>query len=168
MKERKASYEYLGGEKPNEWNGVRVTYAHDGSSLEFRLDELPADIVEGLKAFGLRAMLSDAASAVKGDDAKDAMLRRYETLKSGKWAARRGGGAVDVDRMAWLEAAAIVSARNRGDSLEVARERVRELAKRRGWLARAKQNREVEKEYQKVFKDLVKKYGEVSTEDLGL
>ena len=70
-------------------NGVNITVVSIGEGGYYNVDELSDDIKRRLMIHGLSQVLGDAAAGRDGQDAKEAIERRWETLKSGEWTAKR-------------------------------------------------------------------------------
>ncbi|RLC74773.1 MAG: hypothetical protein DRJ03_31365 [Chloroflexi bacterium] len=70
-------------------NGVEITVVSTGQSGFYSVDELSPDIQRKLMIHGLSQVLGDAAAGRDGEDASEAIQRRWETLKSGEWTAKR-------------------------------------------------------------------------------
>jgi len=70
-------------------NGVEITVVSIGEGNFYCVDELSDDIKRKLMVHGLSQVLGDAAAGRDGQDAKEAIERRWETLKSGEWTAKR-------------------------------------------------------------------------------
>lgn len=85
-----------------------VTFGFEGNNMEFRLDQLPGEMITRLALHGLSQKLGDSyADSTKVTDPEKAATDVWNNLKDGNWGRERA--SVDYD-------AAIVEAKERLES----------------------------------------------------
>lgn len=72
-------------------NGVQIDFT-SGDSIKATLDEFSEEIVKQLAIHGLKQKLGDSYASCDVEEAFDKCKGVYETLLSGDWSARTGGG----------------------------------------------------------------------------
>ena len=70
-------------------DGITIAVVSTGWEETFKVDELSPDIQRKLMIHGLSQVLGDAAAGRDGEEASEAIQRRWETLKGGEWTAKR-------------------------------------------------------------------------------
>ena len=76
-----------------------VTFGFEGNSVEFRLDQLPGEMVTRLALHGLSQKLGDSyADSTKVTDPKKAATDVWNNLKEGNWGRERGS-SIDHDTL---------------------------------------------------------------------
>ena len=74
-----------------------VTFGFDGNNMEFRLDQLPGEMITRLALHGLSQKLGDSyADSTKVTDPEKAATDVWNNLKEGNWGRERGS-SVDYD-----------------------------------------------------------------------
>ena len=76
-----------------------VTFGFDGNNMEFRLDQLPGEMITRLALHGLSQKLGDSyADSTKVTDPQSAATDVWNNLKEGNWGRERGS-SVDYDAL---------------------------------------------------------------------
>ena len=76
-----------------------VTFGFDGNNMEFRLDQLPSEMITRLALHGLSQKLGDSyADSTKVTDPEKAATDVWNNLKDGNWGRERGS-SVDHDAL---------------------------------------------------------------------
>jgi len=126
-----------------------------------------APVINAQLAFGINIVLTNTMGGLKGEDAFEAIMDRHETMLSGEWSDRKGGGG---PRLSLLSQAVVAAYAKAGHSYTV--EQITKLLTEKGEdyrkaLIGKDGNKQVRAEYDRLRAEAAQERAKKSLADVG-